>query len=390
MSGLVPKSPKIVIVARLARTSEQEFLSGLIQYVRTETNWEIHLLQNPEEFTTQTLRELAAEGIDGIITAESGMPGVPEELEISDIPLVVVGSRKDFLSSRSKNIAFLAVDEERIGRLAANYFLYLGKFRTFAIVDRGMMDNTDTREYINRRHRGFSRELARHHFDCQSPNDAELNDFIQSAPRPLAILTRNEPAIKILNTCQRLKIKIPEHVSILVLGNNSFSANCSSPSLSSIALGSFEEGLEAGRQMSRLLSKTHTKPIHVLMKCEHRIYRRETTAPPKPAAHLIEQALDFIRLHAKKPIAVSDVARHLGLSRRLLDLRFHEYNDLSVGETIRKEKLSIVRHLLATTRLPIDQIANECGFTCKTNLKTLFKKTFGTTMSAYRTMHQKA
>lgn len=383
------KIPKILIVARLARTSEQEFLSGLMQYVRTETNWEIHLLQNPEEFTTQALNELAADGIDGIITAESGMPGVTKILETSEIPLVVIGSRKGFLSARRTNIAFVTVDEERIGRLAADFLLSLGSFRTFAIVDRGTMDNTDSHEYITRRHRGFSRALARYRFACECPCDTELQDFIRTAPRPLAFLTRNEPAIKILNICQRLKLRVPEHVSLLVLGNNSFSANCSSPSLSSIDLGSFDEGCEAGRQMTRLLSKAHTKPIRIFTKSEHRIYRRETTAPLKPAAHLIEQALDFIRAQARTPLNVTDVARHLGVSRRLLDLRFHEYNDISVSETIRREKLKAVRRLLTTTRLSIDQIAIECGFKCTTNLKTLFKRVFRKTMSEYRSAYKK-
>lgn len=382
------KNPKIAIVARIARTSEQEFLTGLMQYIRTETNWEIHLLQHPEEFTTQMLDDLHADDFDGIITAESGMPGVAERLETSEIPLVVVGSRKNFLAKRKNNISFVTVNEEHIGRLSAEFFLSLGTFRTFVIIDRGSSDDTGPLEYVSRRHYGFTCELARHHLSCRCPNDAELADLIRDAPRPIAILTRNEHAIKILNICNRLRLKVPDHASILVLGNNSFSANCSSPSLSSIDLGSFDEGYEAGRQMTRLLSKRHTKPIHVLTKSAHRIHRRETTAPLKPAAHLIEKAIDYIHLHSKDPLTVQDVSRHLGVSRRLLDLRFHEYNDMSVSETIRNEKLKAVKRLLGTTRIPIDQVANECGFKCKTNLKTLFKKTFHMTMSDYRSSQQ--
>ena len=384
MQNLLPKKPKIAIVARIARTSEQEFLAGLMHYIRTATNWEIHIIQTPEEFSLQALDELAADGIDGIITAESGMPGVSDRLEASDLPLVVVGSRKRFLSNRRKSIAFVTVDEVRIGQIAAEFLLSLGTFRAFAILDYGTMDNADTSEYITRRHRGFARELMHRHVVCHCPSDAELPDFIRNAPRPLAILSRHEPAIRILNICQQLKLKVPEQVSILVLGKNSFSATCSSPTLSSIDLGSFDEGCEAGKQMSRLLSKRHTKPIHVLTRSEHRIYKRESTAPLKPVAHLIEQALEFIHLHAKEPLSVTDVPRHLGISRRLLDLRFHEYNDMSVSEAIRDEKLKNVQRLLRTTRLSLDQVAAECGFKCKTNLKTLFKRTFRKTMSEYR------
>jgi len=376
--------PKIALIARIARTSEQEFLSGLMQYVRTETNWTIRLIQEPEEFSTQTLDEFQSEGIDGIITAESGMPGVAEWLESSDIPLVVVGSRRNFLSKRRKNIAFVTVDEERIGRLCADFFLSLGSFRTFSIIDCGPTDSADSREYVTQRQHGFASELRRHRFGCNTPSDAELQSHIGSRPRPHAILTRNEQAIRILNICQRLRLKIPEQVSILVLGNNNFAANCSNPSLSSIDLGSFDEGCEAGRQMTRLLAHAHTKPAHILTESEHRIYRRETTAPLKPAAHLIEKALDYIRQNAGKPITVNDITRHLGVSRRLLDLRFREYNDATAGNAIRQTKLETVCRLLSTTRLPIDQIARQCGFPCKTHLMALFKKRYHETMSSYR------
>ena len=95
-------------------------------------------------------------------------------------------------------------------------------------------------------------------------------------------------------------------------------------------------------------------------------------------------AEEFIRDHSDGGIRPDDVARHLGISRRLLDLRFRAITGKTVLEAIQEEQLNRVRDLLRTTSLTITEISNRCNFRSENHLKRLFKSAFGTTMRDYR------
>ena len=78
------------------------------------------------------------------------------------------------------------------------------------------------------------------------------------------------------------------------------------------------------------------------------------------------------------------MARHLGISRRLLYLRFREIKGIAPFEAIRDCRLEAVRHRLLTTHETIASIATDCGFESETHLMRLFKRRFGMTMHTFR------
>ena len=114
------------------------------------------------------------------------------------------------------------------------------------------------------------------------------------------------------------------------------------------------------------------------------IVERESTAPASPAGLMVRKAETFIRDHADGKLRVADVARHLGISRRLLDLRFREITGRTVLATIQAVQLERVRHLLRTTQLSIAEIGRLVNFRSENHLKRLFRATYGMTMSAAR------
>lgn len=88
--------------------------------------------------------------------------------------------------------------------------------------------------------------------------------------------------------------------------------------------------------------------------------------------------------HARK----TDVVEHLGVSRRLADLRFQQYCGKSILETISDQRMTKVRRLLSTTRLGMGKIAAICGFNSPKHLTVAFKRKFGCSMSDYRNRHR--
>ena len=98
--------------------------------------------------------------------------------------------------------------------------------------------------------------------------------------------------------------------------------------------------------------------------------------------------MDYIRKNATKGIKVNNVVEFLGISRRLADLRFHQFNGETINEAITHYKLEAVKKLLATTNRPIKTVSEACGYADIAYLKTLFKKRFGMTMREWRNQNR--
>ena len=114
------------------------------------------------------------------------------------------------------------------------------------------------------------------------------------------------------------------------------------------------------------------------------LVERESTAPLSPAAHLVLAAAEFIRRNATRNIKVPDVAAFLGVSRRLLDLRFAEIGGATIRETIIENRLGEVRRLLLSTALPVVKIARVCEVPSVSRLETLFSARYGASLQKWR------
>ena len=107
---------------------------------------------------------------------------------------------------------------------------------------------------------------------------------------------------------------------------------------------------------------------------------RQTT----PATALLRRATDYIVRNTDKSIKAADVARHLGVSRSLLDLRFRKANGKTTAALIAETRLAGVKRRLRKTKQSIRGISRECGFANPNHLKNLFKRHYGMSMREYR------
>jgi LacI family transcriptional regulator len=98
-------------------------------------------------------------------------------------------------------------------------------------------------------------------------------------------------------------------------------------------------------------------------------------------------ALRFIREHACDPVDVSDVVRHVNLSRSTLQRRFRELLGRSVHDEILRMRLLRAQELLVETDLPLAQIADRAGFRHSEYLSAVFKQRLGLTPGNYRSSH---
>ena len=108
------------------------------------------------------------------------------------------------------------------------------------------------------------------------------------------------------------------------------------------------------------------------------------SAPLAPAASLVERALAFAAENAISGIGPADVASHLGVSRRLLDLRFSQLGIPSIESTLVARRLDEVKRLLSSTSFTLGHIAALSGFISPDSLRNLFRRRFGISPRNYR------
>lgn len=181
-------------------------------------------------------------------------------------------------------------------------------------------------------------------------------------------------------------VRVPQDVAVLGVDNEGILCTHLSPTLSSIQPDFVRSGFLAAECMDRFLRRGAGRDTGVLRRVSpvKGIIGRESTAPSSATGRMVLKAEEFVRDHAGEHIHVDDVARHLGVSRRLLDLRFREITGRTVLAAVQSVQLERVRHLLRTTQLSIAEIGRLVNFRSENHLKRLFRATYGMTMSAAR------
>jgi transcriptional regulator GlxA family with amidase domain len=88
--------------------------------------------------------------------------------------------------------------------------------------------------------------------------------------------------------------------------------------------------------------------------------------------------------HLDRPLTLTDLARHAGVSVRTLSRRFHAETAVSPLQWLLHQRVERARELLETTALPMDVLARESGLGTADSLRRHMLQRTGLTPSAYR------
>jgi LacI family transcriptional regulator len=103
-------------------------------------------------------------------------------------------------------------------------------------------------------------------------------------------------------------------------------------------------------------------PARIVVHPTHIVIRRSTDVVAVVDKSLAK-ALRYIRdTSCREELTVADVARHAGISRRLLEKRFRRELGYSVLDEIRRLRTDKMAQLLVETQLPVREIAETLGF----------------------------
>ena len=84
-------------------------------------------------------------------------------------------------------------------------------------------------------------------------------------------------------------------------------------------------------------------------------------------------------------LPVESLARRAQMSRRNFDRRFREITGTAPAAWLIHQRVLRAQQLLESTRLPVEQVAHQCGFSSAAALRPHFRRIVGTVPAAYRT-----
>ena len=381
------KPSKVILLLRIDISAGRQQMSGIFRFIREGYPWNVRLM-HPAEFTPAAFREAVKDKISGIISSENNLQQIAVPLARARIPVAIMDPYISFPPDCAPPTAFVSIDDAMIGKTAANHLLSCGKFRSYAFVPDRLHS-----PWALRREATFAatvKTMAEHYsvfpsrnFKTEAEDRRNLVKWLQDLPKPAAIMAACDyRAVTVIEACNETRIEIPSSVSLVSVDNDELYGDNLAPSLTSVEPDFEKEGYIAASMLQKML-KTRKAVEKPCLSPVRRIVVRESTSSSPPVAHLIQNALNFIKNNALSGIRVPDVVAHMHCSRRLADMRFREFHKQSIRHTIEQRKLAEVMRLIATTDDTFSKIARRCGFASLKNLEKVFRKRVGQSLSCW-------
>ncbi len=106
--------------------------------------------------------------------------------------------------------------------------------------------------------------------------------------------------------------------------------------------------------------------------------------PDGPGIDLFGDTLAFMQEHLDEPLSVDDLAARAAMSPRTFARRFRASTGTTPHKWLVRQRVLLAQRLLETTDMPIDRVAERCGFGSAAGLREHFARQVRTSPLSYR------
>jgi len=372
----------IIIEGRVAY--ERNVLLGIRDYAAQRPDW-IMRLEIPGRHVKRFVRSWKP---DGILFQSSTMTAATRRAVLeTDCPAIHVSESRDAIP-----IPCVGLDNERIGRLAAEYFLERA-FQHFAFV--GVKDAVFSRS----RRDSFSARLNRDQKQAQTfelpatrpgldmKTEKSLRKWLADLPRPIAVFAVHDECSLLLATLAREEgIRVPEDMALLGSDDDSLVCELAAPKLSSIAVPDRRVGWVAAERLDTALNGGKIKGSVLLP--PQGIVTRQSTDVRQTEDEMVNRILRFIAAEFHRRLNVEEILREVGISRRAAERGFRLHLGRSPLQELHRQRVEYSQYLLLNGREPLHRIAERCGFADASQFVNVFRRQTGNTPGRFRSLNQ--
>lgn len=379
---MLPTSPgcSVAVLVELSSAHGRGLIRGIAEFVQRHTRWSLHL---EEAGPIQTLPGWIKSWTGDGIIARMESPRIAQALLRKQIPLVNVSGR-----TSPAGVPHVDMDNQAVCELAVNYFCQRG-YRHFAYCGNPRFEWSGWRQQF------FARLLAAQRLPCATFELAEtgsgrrqLAAWLGALPKPMALLAANDLCGRaVLEACAQAGLEVPGAVAVLGVDDDEILCTLCRPQLSSIVPDAEGIGYLAAQTLHELMQGRHRADISRRVKPLTVRSRQSTDAAALGDWH-VSLALRFIQGQATHGITVADVVAQAHASRRFLEQRFRELVGHSMHTEIFRRRFAAAQTLLATTDLPLKEVALRSGLRRADYLSVLFRQKLGQTPRDFRQARQ--
>lgn len=363
-----------------------EILHGALDYVADSNRTDLLVRRIPwsEEDIAHSASEYQADGVIASIVHEN----LYKALKKTSWKCISTHIGLDW-----PDIPQIDANHFETGRLAANYFLEQG-FDHFAYAGVSRI------AALRMRRDGFLEQLFESGYHAESyefPMMAGYSQnpqgliaaWIESLPKPTAIYCSDDQAASdLIQICRQLGAHVPDQVAILGTEDSYELCRGSHPDISSVHIPYWKIGYTAMESMVNWLDNGAPPPEQTVIEPDH-VTARTSTDTLAIQDEQLRKAVRMLRERCTEKITMKDVARHAGVSLRVLQHKFKTQLGHSPLTELHRARIGKVKSLLRKTAFSLEEIAERCGYPNANYLCEHFKKAVGDTPGEYRRKTQK-
>ena len=99
------------------------------------------------------------------------------------------------------------------------------------------------------------------------------------------------------------------------------------------------------------------------------------------------RALDYLNKNYMDDVTLDSLAAYAGFSRYTLSRMFRQHTGYTFTQCLSMRRVDMAMELLASTRIPVTQVALQCGFNSIATFNRVFREVRGCTPTQYRVIY---
>jgi LacI family transcriptional regulator len=378
------RRPRVALFVETSREYGRRVLAGVTHYLSEHGPWSVYF--RPQGLADPPPRWLGGWDGDGILVRTDN-PEFGRLVAASGVPAIDLR-----LGTLGPELPAVGVDNFAVAEIGARHLLDQG-FRRFAFC--GLHPGENLWADVRRARFAAVVTAAGHacdHFPVPGrppvhswdDEQVELGRWLAGLTKPVGVMAcYDDRGHQVLDACRAAGVRVPDEVAVVGVDNDAFLCGLSHPPLTSIDVGAERVGYEAAALLARMMAGAR-RPGRPLMLPPLGLVARQSSDVLAVDDPELVALIRYIRAHACEGARVADAVAASGESYSSLKKRFKALLGRTPKQEIVRVQVERARALLATTDLPVADVASRCGFASPKRLFEVFAARGGVTPGEYR------